>query len=73
MRVQCAKPPKGSVAVELLDLESPVTVNADVMWVRKLGFRKYEVGLGFPHVPPDVAKQLTRVSLNHRLRRLLGL
>ncbi len=73
MRVHCAKPPKGSVAVELLDLEGPVTVNAEVMWVRKLGFRKYEVGLGFPHVPPDVAKQLTRVSLNHRLRRLLGL
>jgi len=73
MRVHCAKPPKGSVAVELLDLEGPVTINAEVMWVRKLGFRKYEVGLGFPHVPPDVAKQLTRVSMNHRLRRLLGI
>ncbi len=73
MRVHCSKPPKGSVAVELLDVEGPVTIQAEVMWVRKLGFRKYEVGLGFPHVPSDVAKQLTRVSLNHRLRRLLGL
>ncbi len=73
MRVHCAKPPKGSVAVELLDVGGPVTVHAEVMWVRKLGFRKYDVGLGFPHVPSDVAKQLTRVSLNHRLRRLLGL
>lgn len=73
MRVQCVKAPKGTVDVNLLDLESPVTVRAEVMWVRKLGFRKYEVGLNFPHVPTDVAKQLTRVSLNHRLRRLLGL
>ncbi len=73
MRVHCRKPPKGSIAVELLDVEGPVTVRAEVMWVRKLGFRKYEVGLGFPHVPSEVAKQLTRVSLNHRLRRLLGL
>lgn len=73
MRVQCAKAPKGWVDVELLDLEGHVTVRAEVMWVRKLGFRKYEVGLNFPHVPADVAKQLTRVSLNHRLRRLLGM
>ncbi len=73
MRVHCTKPPKGSVTVELLDVEGPVTLRAEVMWVRKLGFRKYEVGLGFPHVPSEVAKQLSRVSLNHRLRRLLGL
>ncbi len=73
MRVHCKKPPKGSIDVELLDVEGPVTVHAEVMWVRRLGFRKYDVGLNFPHVPSDVAKQLTRVSLNHRLRRLLGL
>ncbi len=73
MRVQSVKAPKGTIDVELLDFEGPVAVRADVMWVRKLGFRKYEVGLNFPHVPAEVAKQLTRVSLNHRLRRLLGL
>ncbi|MCH7797045.1 MAG: PilZ domain-containing protein [Planctomycetes bacterium] len=73
MRVRSNKPAKGTIDVELLDLESPVTVRAEVMWTRRIGFRKYEVGLNFPHVPPDIAKQLTRVSLNHRLRRLLGL
>ncbi len=72
MRVRCNKPAKGTLDVVLLDLESPVTVRAEVMWTRRIGFRKYEVGVSFPHVPPDVAKQLTRVSLNHRLRRLLG-
>ena len=73
MRVHSSRAPKGEVDVELLDIEQPVTIRAEVMWTRKLGFRKYEVGLNFPHVAPDVAKQLTRVSLNHRLRRLLGM
>jgi signal transduction histidine kinase len=73
MRVQCSKAPKGRLEVELMDIEGPVRLRAEVMWSRRLRFRKYEVGLYFPHVAPDVAKQLTRVSLNHRLRRLLGM
>jgi K+-sensing histidine kinase KdpD len=73
MRVQCNKAPKGRIEVELMDIEQSVTLRAEVMWTRRLRFRKYEVGLYFPHVAPDVAKQLTRVSLNHRLRRLLGI
>jgi signal transduction histidine kinase len=73
MRVQCPKAPKGRIEVELEDAEGPVRLQAEVMWSRRLGFRKYEVGLYFSHVAPDVAKQLTRVSLNHRLRRLLGI
>ena len=73
MRVLSRKTAKGTVDVELLDLESPVTVRAEIMWTRRLAFRKYEIGLSFPYVPPDIAKQLTRVSLNHRLRRLLGM
>ncbi len=73
MRIHCSRAPKGEVDVELLDLEHPVSIRAEVMWARKIGFRKYEVGLNFPHVGPEVAKQLTRVSLNHRLRRLLGI
>ena len=73
MRVQCSRAPKGRVEVELMDIEGSVKIRAEVMWTRRLRFRKYEVGLYFPHVTPNVAKQLTRVSLNHRLRRLLGI
>lgn len=73
IRIRASKPPKGEVEVELLDIEEPITLRAEVMWVRRLGFRKYEVGLNFMGVPPEKAKQLTRISLNHRLRRLLGI
>jgi signal transduction histidine kinase len=73
MRIQCSKALRGRLEVELHDIEGPVKIQAQVMWTRRLRFRKYEVGLLFPHVAPDVAKELTRVSLNHRLRRLLGI
>ncbi|MHC4415899.1 MAG: histidine kinase dimerization/phospho-acceptor domain-containing protein [Planctomycetota bacterium] len=72
MRVRCTRAPKGEVDVELMDLEQPVTLRAEVMWSRRIGFRKFEVGLSFMGIPPNAAKQLTRISLNHRLRRLLG-
>ena len=64
--------PKGEIEVELFDLEQPLILKAEVMWSRRLGFRRYEVGLNFVDIPSHVAKQLTRVSLNHRLRRMLG-
>ena len=73
VRIRCNKAPKGRVDLKIEDFEGPVKLQAEVMWSRRQGFRKYEVGLYFPHVPPDVARQLTRVSLNHRLRRLMGL
>jgi hypothetical protein len=73
MRIHCTRPPRREIAVVLHDHEAPVRLRATVMWTRRIGFRKHEVGLSFPHVPADVAKELTRVSLNHRLRRLLGM
>ena len=71
--VRSTKAPKGEIVVEIMDIEEPVELRAQVMWARRIGFRKYDVGVNFMHVPPDVAKKLTRVSLNHRLRRLLGI
>ena len=71
MRVRSARPLKGELEVVLMDLEEPVTLRAVTMWTRRLGFRKHEIGLSFLKMPPQVAKQLTRVSLNHRLRRML--
>ncbi|MHC4430025.1 MAG: histidine kinase dimerization/phospho-acceptor domain-containing protein [Planctomycetota bacterium] len=71
MRVRSARPLKGELDVVLMDLEEPVTLRAVTMWTRRLGFRKHEIGLSFLKMPPEVAKQLTRISLNHRLRRIL--
>ncbi len=72
MRVRCTRAPKGDVDVELMELEEPVKLRAEVMWKQRQGLRRYEVGLKFLDVPPDVDKQLTEVALNHSLRRLLS-
>ncbi len=72
MRVQSSQRLRGEVDLELLDLEEPINLRAEVVWIRRLGFRKFQIGLNFLNVRPEAARQLTRVSLNHRLRRLLG-
>ena len=69
MRVQCNRPPKGEIDVELMGSEGKLRLRADVVWSRRVGLRKYEVGLNFLRLPAEMIKQLTRISLNHRVRR----
>ncbi|MCZ6612353.1 MAG: PilZ domain-containing protein [Planctomycetota bacterium] len=72
MRVRCNRPPKGEIDVELMGSEVKLTLRAQVVWTRRVGFRKYEVGLNFLRLPAETSKQLTRISLNHRVRRSFG-
>ncbi len=72
MRVQCNRPPKGEIDVELRGSEVKLRLRAQVVWTRRVGFRKYEVGLNFLRLPAETIKQLTRISLNHRVRRSFG-
>jgi len=71
MRVRCGRAPKGEVDVDLMGLVEPIRLRAEVMWSRRQGLLKFEVGLKFIDIAPDVARQLTELSLNHSLRRLL--
>ena len=57
MRVRCTRARKGDVDVELMELEEPVKLRAEVMWTRRQGLRRYEVGLKFLDVPPEGATQ----------------
>ena len=48
MRVTCRRVPKEKwVSVDLNTTVDPVPVQVEVVWARRLGFRKYEVGLQF--------------------------
>ena len=40
-----------------------------VIWSRKIGFRKSEVGIEFIEVTPELAQQLTTMAMNNRFRR----
>lgn len=67
-RIRCSRALEGTVDVDLMASEETLFLQAEVVWTKKIGFRKYEAGLRFLEVTPDVAEQLTRVSLNHRAR-----
>ena len=45
--------------VKLWTAKRQITVPAKVAWVRRIGFRKYEVGLEFRDLTPDTRKDLS--------------
>lgn len=47
VRVSCRRSPKGAVAFELNTTVDPLPVQAEVVWSKRLGFRKHDVGLRF--------------------------
>ncbi|MHC4447508.1 MAG: ATP-binding protein, partial [Planctomycetota bacterium] len=67
-RIRCSRALEGIVDVDLMASEETLFLQAEVVWTKRIGFRKYEAGLRFLEVTPDIAEQLTRVSLNHRVR-----
>ncbi len=67
-RIRCARALEGIVDVDLMASEETLFLQAEVVWTKRIGFRKYEAGLRFLEVTPDVAEQLTRISVNHRVR-----
>ena len=73
MQIRCTRPVKDKhVEVQLTYEGETMTVQAEIVRSTKVGFRKYELGLRFLDVDPETAKQLTRVSITHGVRHILG-
>jgi hypothetical protein len=70
MRVLAVKPRSGQLDVRLVEATVSLTVRAKVAWAKRLGFRRYEVGLTFLEVDQNTAQLLTRISAAHRARRV---
>ncbi|MDY7109039.1 MAG: PilZ domain-containing protein [Planctomycetota bacterium] len=60
------------VDVVLRDPDGRVKLKARVVWSRRVGFRRHEIGLRFLEVTRELASELTRVSLNHRVPTTLA-
>jgi hypothetical protein len=58
---------EGEVDVILKSLAGDLTLRARVRWIRRLGFRKFEVGLMFVGVDPIGLTRLSEISTQHRL------
>ncbi|MCZ6812375.1 MAG: PilZ domain-containing protein [Planctomycetota bacterium] len=50
---------KGKLEVMLWDTQRGLSLPAEVIWCKRLGFRKYEVGLEFRHLTMDDVGALT--------------
>ena len=59
MRVTCRRMPKEVVEFELNTDVDPMPVRAKVAWAKKMGFRKYEVGLHFIDRSPQLDKLIS--------------
>ena len=59
MRVRATRRLQGKQQVDLSSHARRVRVQADVVWARRLGFRRYELGLQFRDIDDVTAKELT--------------
>lgn len=73
MRIRCSRPLSGTVSVHLGDADNEVRLQAEVRWIRRMGLRRYEMGLRFTSVQPDQAQTLTRIAINNRPRRTVSM
>jgi hypothetical protein len=71
MRVLCRRKLEGRTAVSIRGLGAQIAVFGRVAWVKKRGMMKYETGIEFVDVPPDVCRQLSGLALTNRERRAI--
>jgi hypothetical protein len=63
MRVRAPRRLRGRLAVEIWTHHRRVTVPAAVVWCKRAGFRKYDVGLQFEDVTEDIKRELTAIGI----------
>jgi hypothetical protein len=62
MLVQARTAPQGIISVEITDRNTTLYVTAEVVWTKRVGLFKKQMGLRFIDVPSDVASKLTRIA-----------
>ena len=64
-------PTRSNVFVKISDGERSVKVNADIVWVRKIGYRSYDLGLQFIDPSREQMKLITELAMFNRCRRTM--
>ena len=70
MRIIARKLPKTEEEIELRGLGDSISLKAHTVWSRKIGLMKFEVGMVFLNVTPEIAKKLTNLAMNNRIRKV---
>jgi len=69
MRVRCKQPPERLVSVVIRVEDTNIELDAKIVWMRKVGFRKFDAGLKFLDVSDYQRQMLVRMSIQNRKRR----
>ena len=67
MAVQCRRIPEGEFTVEIIGHPLPEKLRARMIWWRKTGLFKRDVGLQFINVSPEMARRLCAIASSNRL------
>ena len=59
LRLRSVRRYTSRLTVDLWSAARRVTIPAEVVWTKRLGFRKYEIGLEFRDVTQEMAEHLT--------------
>ena len=59
LRIRCSTRLSSQMDVKLWTAKRQITVPAKVAWVRRIGFRKYEIGLEFRNLTPETRTDLS--------------
>jgi hypothetical protein len=66
-RILTRKAPEGEVDILIKSISGDLSLHAEVRWVKRVGFRRFEIGLMFHQVSTLAAQRLAEISTQHRL------
>lgn len=72
MRVLAKRPPREEqFKIEVFDGTTVVDLQVKMVWRRKLGLWRHEIGLAFVDLDEGHAQELTRLAMTNRMRRVI--
>ncbi|MEM7230127.1 MAG: PilZ domain-containing protein [Planctomycetota bacterium] len=71
MRVEARRTPEREVEVCLYNDGEGVRVKGEIIWSKRSGLLKRELGVRFVDVTPEVSAVLTRIAAANRFRRAM--
>jgi hypothetical protein len=71
MRILSTRPAEGEKELHIKSFEADATVRADVVWCKRLGFRRHELGLRFKELNKETQQTLASIAMTNRLRQAI--
>ena len=68
MSVQCGRAPQGEVDIEFTGHVLPHPLRGNIVWCRRAGLFKHDVGLQFIDASPEMVRCLCAMASANRLR-----